>query len=55
VGEASVSVSEAVLDRGTKAIIRFRLGFILKVGFLLPVSIMGMGSRFCFSVFNYGS
>ena len=57
VGELSVSDSISVLNRGTQPIIRFRLGFVLKLGLVLHVSIigMGMGFPFCFSVFNYGS
>jgi len=43
VGESSVSDSDSVLNRGTEPIIRFRLGFFLKLGFVSPVSIMGMG------------
>ena len=41
VGELSVSDSDFVLDRGTEPIIRFRLGFVLKLGLVIPVSIMG--------------
>jgi len=56
-GEKSVSDSDSILNRGTEPNIRFRLCFVLKLGLLLPVSIMGMGmlSRFYFSVFKYGS
>ena len=47
-GEISVSDSDSVLNRGTERIIRFRLGFVLKLGLVLPVSIVrkGMGSPF---------
>ena len=57
IGETSGSDSKYVLNSGTEPVILFRLGFVLKLGSALPVSIMGMGlgSRFCFSVFNYGS
>jgi len=53
-GEASVSDSESLLNRGTEPIIRFCLGYVLKLGFVLPVSIMGMGlaSRFLFLGFQ---
>jgi hypothetical protein len=56
VGEVSVSYSDSVLNRGTEPIVSFRIGFVLKLGLVLPVSIMGigMGSPFCFSIFNYG-
>jgi len=55
VGEASVSDSDSVLNSNNERIIRFCLGFLFKLGKLLPVSIMGMGSRFRFAVFKYGS
>jgi len=42
-GESSVSYTDSVLNRGTEPIIRFRLGFVLKFGLVLPVSIIGMG------------
>ena len=50
------SDSDSVLNRGTEPIICFIFGFALKYGFVLPAPIMGigMGSRFCFSVFMYG-
>jgi len=38
-GEVSVSDSDSVLNIGTEPIIRFRLGFVLKLGLVLPVSI----------------
>jgi len=43
--------SNSVLNRGTKAILRFRFGFVFKLGLVLPVSIKGkgMGSRFLIS------
>jgi len=58
--EASVSDTDSklsVLNRGTEQIIRFPLDFVLKLGVVLLASTMGMGisSRFCFSVCNYGS
>jgi len=43
VGKSSVSDSVSVLNRGTEPIIRFRLGFVLKLGLVLLVSIIGMG------------
>ena len=55
VGEVSVSDTYSVLIRGIEPIIRFRLGFVLKLGLALLVEVIGMGSRFCFSVVNYGS
>jgi hypothetical protein len=57
VSESSVSDTDSVLKKGTEPIMPFRLGFVLKLGLILPVSIMGMemGSRFCFSVFMYAS
>jgi len=57
VGEVSVSHSDSVLNRVSEPIIRFRLGFVLILGLVLPFSIMGMLSRFLFffSVFKYGS
>ena len=56
VGELSVSDSDSVLNRGTEPIIRFRLGFVLKLRLVPAVSIMGMGMRsLYFSVFKYGS
>ena len=59
-GKASVSDSESnlgVSNRGTGTIIRFLLRYVLKLGFVIPVSTMGLGigSRFCSSVFKYGS
>ena len=56
VGELYVSDSDTVLNTGTEPIIRFHSGFVLKLGLVLPVSIigMGMGSRLCFSVLKYG-
>jgi hypothetical protein len=57
VGESFVSDSDSVLNRGTEPFILFRLGYVLKLGLVLTVSIMGMGidSRYSFSVFNYGA
>jgi hypothetical protein len=43
VGDSSVSDSDSDLNRGTEPIIRFHLGFFLKLDFVLTVSIMGMG------------
>jgi len=47
-GEASFSDSASVLNRGSEPITRFHLGFVLKLGLVLPVSVMGirMGSPF---------
>jgi hypothetical protein len=54
VGELSVSDSDTLSNRGTEPIIRFRLGFVLKLGLVIPVSIIGigMGSRFLFVGFQ---
>ena len=48
IGELSVSDSITVLKRGTEPIIRFRSGFVLKLGLVLHLSIIGLGigSRF---------
>jgi hypothetical protein len=60
-GEESVSDSEpklSVSNRGTELIMRLRFGLVLKLGRVSrPVSTIGigMGSRFCFSVYKYGS
>jgi len=57
VGEVSVSYSDSVLNRGTEPIVYFRIGFVLKLGLVLPVSIMGigMGSPFLFLGFQLWS
>ena len=47
-GEAYVSVSDSVLNRCTESIIRFILGFVLKLVILPPVPIMGMELGSCF-------
>jgi len=56
-GEAFLCNSNFVLTRGTEPIIRFRLCFILILGLVLAESVigMGMGCRFFFWVFKYGS
>ena len=57
VGEASVSDTDSVSNRGTEPIILFRLGFVITPAVVLPVSMMGMGIGFCCCsfVFKYGS
>ena len=42
VGESCVSDLDSDLNKGTEPIIHFRLGFVLKLGLLQRVSIMGM-------------
>jgi len=46
VGESPVSSADYILNGGTEPILRFHLGFVLKRGLVLPVSIMRMGSIF---------
>ena len=55
-GEKSFSNSDSVLNRGTEPITRFRLGFVLKLGLVLQIPIIGigMGSRFVFQFSSRG-
>ena len=57
VGLVSVSDSDTLLNRDTDPIIRFRLGYVLKLGYVPPVSNirMGMCSTFRSSVSKYES
>ena len=50
-----ISISDSVLKNGTEPIIFFRLSYVLKLGLVLPVSIMGMSYRLSFSVFKCGT
>ena len=43
VGKVPLSDSELILNSGTEPIIRFRLGFVLKLGFVPTVSILELG------------
>jgi len=59
-GKEPVSNSKSnvsVLYRGSERIICLRIGFVLKLGFVPPDAAIGigMGSRFCFSLFKNGS
>jgi len=47
----------SILNRGTEPITNLLFGFVLKLGVVPQDSTveMGMGSRFRFSVFKYGS
>jgi hypothetical protein len=58
-GKETVSDSESnvsLLIKGSEPIIRLRFGFILKLGYVPPVSTIGkrMGSRFCFRFLRMG-